>query len=69
MKEETRSDKMFDELASFLADENLQNITMYLYGSEVKKLKKYLSQKEIPVIIAGERTIQKGRLNITLKKL
>lgn len=69
MERETRSDRMFDELSQFLNSQSQTTRSMVLYKSEIDRLKRHLYEQDIPVEISSQKSLTKGKVNITLKKL
>lgn len=67
MEKESRSDKMYREIAEFLEDKSAKVRHFVLYKSEVEKLEKILYERDITVQIE-KKELSRSKVRISLQK-
>lgn len=68
MDKESRSDKMYREVAEFLENKSAEIRHLVLYKSEVERLEKYLYERDLSIHIIEKKKLLNGKVRITLQK-
>lgn len=68
MERETRTERLYEALAMFLNNDAKDEWSIVLYNGEVKKLRRHLSQMDIPAEIISENKVSAEKTKVTIRK-